>query len=123
MSVPLSNVLEYKPNIVSYLQASAQPIDSETHGGDDVGIWAVGPMSHLVTGVHQQSFIAQVMSYSACIGPHDNDQCKINRNMRSGAGHLVRKKDNSQVSHDINITVLQNLSISIILAVSMMFVF
>ena len=53
----------------SYLQPSGQPIKSETHGGDDVGIWAVGPMAHLFHGVHEQSYIAQVMSYSACIGP------------------------------------------------------
>merc|ERR1719361_2003958 len=53
----------------SYLQPSGQPIGSETHGGDDVGIWAVGPMAHMFHGVHEQSYIAQVMSYSACIGP------------------------------------------------------
>jgi len=53
----------------SYLQPSGQPIKSETHGGDDVGIWAVGPMAHLFHGVHEQSYIAHVMSYSACIGP------------------------------------------------------
>ena len=56
----------------SYLQPSGQPIKSETHGGDDVGIWAVGPMAHLFHGVHEQSYIAHVMSYSACIGPHAN---------------------------------------------------
>jgi len=56
----------------SHLQPSGQPIKSETHGGDDVGIWAVGPMAHLFHGVHEQSYIAHVMSYSACIGPHAN---------------------------------------------------
>ena len=45
---------------LSYLQPSGQPLDSETHGGDDVGIWAVGPMSHLIHGTHQQSYIAHV---------------------------------------------------------------
>ena len=44
----------------SFLQPSGQPLDSETHGGDDVGIWAVGPMSHLIHGTHQQSYIAHV---------------------------------------------------------------
>lgn len=59
-----------------YTQASAVPLGSETHGGDDVGIWAAGPMSHLFHGVHQQSYIAHVMSYAACIGPHSNkDRC------------------------------------------------
>jgi len=68
---------------VAYKQPSAQPIGSETHGGDDVGIWATGPMSHLVHGVHQQSYIAHVMAYSACIGPHDNLKCRLR--MASGA--------------------------------------
>jgi len=59
-----------------YTQASAVPLSSETHGGDDVGIWAAGPMSHLFHGVHEQSYIAHVMSYAACIGPHSNkDRC------------------------------------------------
>jgi alkaline phosphatase len=29
----------------------------ETHGGDDVGIWAAGPMAHLFHGTHQQTHI------------------------------------------------------------------
>ena len=33
----------------------------ETHGGDDVGIWAIGPWSHLIHGVHQQSYIAHLL--------------------------------------------------------------
>ena len=55
---------------IAYKQASAAPLSSETHGGDDVGIWAAGPMAHLIHGVHEQSYIAHVMSYAACIGPH-----------------------------------------------------
>ncbi|XP_071805913.1 intestinal-type alkaline phosphatase 1-like [Asterias amurensis] len=36
------------------------PIDSETHGGEDVTIYANGPMSHLFHGVHEQHYIAHV---------------------------------------------------------------
>ena len=61
---------------LAYKQASAAPLSSETHGGDDVGIWAAGPMAHLIHGVHEQSYIAHVMSYAACIGPHkDKARC------------------------------------------------
>jgi len=63
----------------SFLQPSGQPLDSETHGGDDVGIWAVGPMSHLIHGTHQQSYIAHVMAYSACIGPYSGPGCRQER--------------------------------------------
>ena len=27
-----------------------------------------GPMAHLLNGVYEQSFIADVMAYSACVG-------------------------------------------------------
>ena len=47
---------------------SAFPLESETHGGEDVQIFASGPMSHLFTGVHEQTFIAHGMGYAACIG-------------------------------------------------------
>merc|ERR1712130_1710 len=32
---------------LKFRQPSASPLKSETHGGDDVGIWATGPWSHL----------------------------------------------------------------------------
>jgi len=37
---------------LKFRQPSASPLKSETHGGDDVGIWAAGPWSHLIHGVH-----------------------------------------------------------------------
>lgn len=61
---------------LEYHQHSGVPLSSETHGGDDVGIWAAGPWAHLIHGVHQQSYIAQVMSYAACVGPHrERENC------------------------------------------------
>lgn len=44
------------------------PLDSETHGGDDVLVYASGPWSHLFTGVYEQSTIPHMMAYSACLG-------------------------------------------------------
>ncbi|XP_076447098.1 alkaline phosphatase, tissue-nonspecific isozyme-like isoform X2 [Babylonia areolata] len=40
----------------------------ETHSGEDVGIYATGPMAHLFHGVHEQNYIAHVMAYAACVG-------------------------------------------------------
>ncbi|XP_005996827.1 alkaline phosphatase, tissue-nonspecific isozyme [Latimeria chalumnae] len=51
-----------------YLQQAAVPLDSETHGGEDVAIFARGPMAHLFHGVQEQNYIAHVMAYAACIG-------------------------------------------------------
>ena len=52
------------------------PIYSETHGGEDVGIYARGPMSHLIHTKHEQSYIAHVMSFAACMSDPDADHCK-----------------------------------------------
>ena len=63
--------------------SSLAPRGSETHGGSDVGIFSAGPMSHLFHTTHEQTHIAHVMAYSACIGPYvDEDRC---RSKSSGA--------------------------------------
>lgn len=45
----------------NYYQQSAVPLHVETHGGEDVTIMTNGPMSHLIHGVHEQSYIAYMM--------------------------------------------------------------
>uniref|UniRef100_A0A8C1X5T6 alkaline phosphatase n=1 Tax=Cyprinus carpio TaxID=7962 RepID=A0A8C1X5T6_CYPCA len=57
-----------------YLQQAAVPLDSETHGSEDVAIFAKGPMAHLFHGVQEQSYIAHAMAYAACIEPYTNCQ-------------------------------------------------
>ncbi|XP_055599311.1 alkaline phosphatase-like [Uranotaenia lowii] len=44
------------------------PVDSETHGGEDVAVYASGPWSHLFTGTYEQNTIPHMMAYAACIG-------------------------------------------------------
>ena len=59
-----------------YRQQSAVSLDSETHGGEDVGIYARGPMSHMFHGVHENIYIAHVMAYASCVGDYSQlDQC------------------------------------------------
>ncbi|XP_036374766.1 intestinal-type alkaline phosphatase [Megalops cyprinoides] len=53
-----------------YIQQSAVPLDSETHGSEDVAIFAKGPMAHLFHGVQEQSYIAHAMAYAACLEPY-----------------------------------------------------
>ncbi|CAL8109404.1 unnamed protein product [Orchesella dallaii] len=53
---------------VTYEQVPLVPLDSETHGGEDVMIFAKGPFAHLLTGVHLQSYIPHVMAYASCVG-------------------------------------------------------
>ncbi|XP_038232857.1 alkaline phosphatase, tissue-nonspecific isozyme [Dermochelys coriacea] len=66
----------------SYQAQSAVPLRQETHGGEDVAIFAKGPMAHLLHGVHEQNYIPHVMAYAACIG-QNTDHC------RSGAHHNI----------------------------------
>ena len=39
----------------------------ETHGGDDVAIFARGPFAHLFSGVVDENYIFHVMSYASKI--------------------------------------------------------
>lgn len=43
------------------------PLDSETHGGDDVAVFASGPWAHLFTGVYEQNTIPHLMAYASCL--------------------------------------------------------
>lgn len=58
------------PDMYSYKQQAAVPLDSETHGGEDVAILAKGPMAHLFHGVQEQTYVAHVMAYAACLEPY-----------------------------------------------------
>ncbi|MFK7993895.1 MAG: alkaline phosphatase [Granulosicoccus sp.] len=46
-------------------QESLVPLGSETHGGEDVGIYARGPGASLVTGTSEQSVLFHVMNFAA----------------------------------------------------------
>lgn len=45
----------------AYLQEASVPLESETHGGEDVAIYATGPMAHLIHGSMEQNWIYHVM--------------------------------------------------------------
>ncbi|MCW5627138.1 MAG: alkaline phosphatase, partial [Burkholderiales bacterium] len=44
-----------------YLQESPMPMPSETHGGEDVAVFATGPGAYLVRGVIEQNVIFHIM--------------------------------------------------------------
>lgn len=52
----------------NYQAQAAVPLNAETHGGEDVAVFAKGPLAHLLHGVHEQNYIPHVMAYAACIG-------------------------------------------------------
>lgn len=53
---------------VDYQQVSTVPLRLETHAGEDVALYAVGPMAHLVRGVLEQHTVAHLVDYAACFG-------------------------------------------------------
>ncbi|NXY82952.1 PPBI phosphatase, partial [Alcedo cyanopectus] len=57
-------------HMFNYYQQAAVPLTSETHGGEDVAILAKGPMAHLFHGVQEQTYVAHVMAYAACLEPY-----------------------------------------------------
>lgn len=52
---------------VDFEYPSLVDIPNETHGGDDVMVFARGPMSHLFTGNYEQNLIALGMAMAADI--------------------------------------------------------
>jgi len=47
-----------------FFQEALVPLNSETHGGEDVAIYASGPGAHLVTGTHEQNVIFHIMDHA-----------------------------------------------------------
>jgi len=54
----LTNVDTSDPD---YLQEAAVPLMHETHGGEDVAVYALGPAAPLVRGVREQNYVYHVM--------------------------------------------------------------
>ncbi|GLX78238.1 alkaline phosphatase [Thalassotalea insulae] len=50
-----------------YHQEALVPMGSETHAGEDVGVYAIGPGAHLVTGTNEQSLIFHIMDHAASL--------------------------------------------------------
>ncbi len=58
------NLREVDTESADFLQESMMPIGSETHGGDDVGIWARGPGASAVRGSLEQNVIFHLLVQS-----------------------------------------------------------
>jgi alkaline phosphatase len=57
----LTNVDTQKPN---FRQEANVPLESETHAGEDVAIYAGGPKAHLMIGAQEQTHIFYVMKHA-----------------------------------------------------------
>ncbi|MGH0118323.1 UNVERIFIED_CONTAM: hypothetical protein FKN15_048559 [Acipenser sinensis] len=85
------STIDYKQN--NYLAQSAVPLKMETHGGEDVAVFAKGPLAHLLHGVHEQNYIPHVMAYATCIG-QNTEHCKGGYPVPCGASSLTSTLSN-----------------------------
>ena len=71
----------------TYLQESAVPLASETHGGEDVAIYAGGPGAELFHGVQEQSYVyhAIVAALGWASGEAARSEPKASEGQKSGA--------------------------------------
>ena len=53
-----------------YRHFSPLYLSAETHGGEDVPVYACGPSSSLFSGVYDHNYIAHAISHATCIGPY-----------------------------------------------------
>ena len=51
-----------------FIQQSLVPMTSETHGGEDLGIYAIGPWAHLFQGTVEENYTFHVMNHASQIG-------------------------------------------------------
>lgn len=81
----------------SFVMPAGVPLASETHGGEDVPIYARGPMSHLFHATHEQSYIAHAMAYASCVGT----------NLR----HCQRQSSSPRAEQSVTFTVFTSVAI------------
>lgn len=70
----------------SFRYPTAVPLEDETHGGDDVGVYTDGPWAHIFTGLYEQHYIAHGLMYASCLGPPEYDRPSICDGYRRGNG-------------------------------------
>merc|ERR1712113_689902 len=62
----------------------------ETHGGEDVALFATGPWSHLFSGVKEQNYIAHALAHASCIGDYTHEtHCHISSGMKTELTHYI----------------------------------
>lgn len=99
---------------IVYRHLATFPLEDETHGGEDVAVFAAGPGSELVRGTFEQNYIAYVMSYAGCMGPvkHLNKECfkPVRSSLSSGSERSIRSSIASQLMISILFLVVAKLS-------------
>lgn len=75
VSMPRRNLTNVNTEHHDFKQDAYVPLGSESHGGEDVAIYAKGPFAHLFHGLHEQHYIAHAIDYAACYRKKDGAHC------------------------------------------------
>lgn len=59
------NLADYKTQYLATV-----PLSTESHGGEDVAVFASGPMAHVFRGNLEQNVLPELISYAAKIGQY-----------------------------------------------------
>ncbi|XP_017771730.1 PREDICTED: alkaline phosphatase-like isoform X2 [Nicrophorus vespilloides] len=87
-SVARENPALVNTDDINYAQQAAILTDEVAHEGSDVLVYATGPMAHLFHSVHEQTYVAHVISYASGIGP----QSGRNDGHRSSISHHAKNR-------------------------------
>ncbi|XP_021198953.3 membrane-bound alkaline phosphatase isoform X2 [Helicoverpa armigera] len=74
VDVTLQN--EFSIRDPNYAYPSLVPLDSETHGGEDVAVYASGPWQHLFTASYEQNVVPHLMAYAMCLTEDHHENCE-----------------------------------------------
>ena len=66
---------------MNHIQYAAVPLPSETHAGEDLGIYATGPWAHLFQGTVEENYIYHVLDYASKIGERCGQRAKADRSL------------------------------------------
>ncbi|MCK5424719.1 MAG: alkaline phosphatase [Emcibacter sp.] len=65
---PRADLSDVDTTVKNFQQQALAPLVSETHGGEDVAIYARGPSAYLIRGVVEQNYIFNVMYHAIGMG-------------------------------------------------------
>lgn len=82
---PRENITDKSEFALDHVYSSGVPLPDESHGGEDIAVYAEGPWGHLINGLHQQSYIAYLMMYASCTGNY----VKSNHCIKSNASKIM----------------------------------
>ena len=76
--VPVQSFSNKTRKMDTYQHQAMFHMEDETHGGEDVAVYATGPGSSLFCGTFEQNYVGIVISYAGCIGPLVRYNAKCN---------------------------------------------